>query len=257
MKILLRYHDGEEYVWRTAKHDGTFFLVDGEIVNECDIVSVMNDNRKNYVICSSCGKIFPKKGNKFAKHKEEAKGINPCLKCRKFRQNEVSINSSKIIPNEDGTFTKKYSVCVALSCNYGLWTSYEINDPHLIEMCKYRNCGSAKGIEIHDTFTLYPGLFDDIITVDSILDNGYEAVIYRGTTTTEYRLSTDLEIDATVNSLGIVDRFVIHHITDCGEVVWYSKKYNRLFVADVSGHYHEYHGFNADKIREYIAKLYA
>ena len=49
MKILLREYNSEDYVWVTAKHNGEYFVVDGEIIEEYRIVSVINDNRKNYI----------------------------------------------------------------------------------------------------------------------------------------------------------------------------------------------------------------
>lgn len=256
MKILLREYNEEQYVWVTAKYNGQHFVVNGECIEEYHIVSVMNDNRKNYVACSSCGKLFPKKGNKFAKHKEMAHGINPCLECKKLRRSELRKTPTRLIPHKNGTYTQVYNVDVELRCQYSLWSSYDIDSPALIEMCKYRNCKDAHGMEVTDTFTKYPGIFDDIITVDKILDNGYEKMLYRESYISEYRLSRELEIDATVNSLGIVDRFLIDGISDYGDVVFYSKRYNMVFGCNGNGRYVPYTHRRLQEITDYLAKLY-
>ena len=81
MKILLRNHNGEQYVWKTAKYEGNYFRVDGANISPTNIVSVINDNRKNYIKCSSCGKVFRKGDPKFDKHKRESATPAACLGC--------------------------------------------------------------------------------------------------------------------------------------------------------------------------------
>jgi hypothetical protein len=261
MKILLREHNGGEYVWRTAKYNGKNFVVDGNEVLEFNIVSIINDNRKNYVRCSSCGKIFPKNGNKFELHQATAKNIQTCFGCKNLRYQEISHATDKIICNKDGTYTRRFETTCNLVCRRSAFLSYNADSPEAIDACNLRQCHNGYGQDIHDIFTNYPGLFDDIITVDKIIANGYESRDIN-ISNIEYNLSTELEIRAVVNNLGIVDRFVLYSETEWGYGVWYSKRYNMLFSGDCNGKYVEFsdHNIPSDQlidIKKYLAKLYA
>lgn len=260
MKILLREYKNQQYVWVTAKYDGYKFIVDGRKQYETNIVSVINDNRKNYVKCSSCGKMFPKKGKKFAKHKEEARTIKPCLGCRSLITNEISDAKPRYIYNDDGTFTKKTETTVDLLCNSHFWTTPKCNSEDAINICKLRQCGTAKGEEIHDTFTDLPGIFDDIITVDKILDNGYEQINWSDNSMAEYAINNSIGLCAYVNRLGIVDKFYINTY-EYGGYVWYSKKYDEFFTYSSSDTYTVWVPIGLNKedelgIKAYIRKLY-
>lgn len=259
MKILMRWHCGEPYVWVTAKYNENGFVVDGEKIDECDIVSIINDNRKNYVRCSSCGKIFPKKGKKFAKHKEDSPTITPCLNCNKKRLSERASAKVKLIMNDDGTFTEKSERIVDLMCHIGIWSDYKCTSNEAIRSCKYRQCEKAKAEEISDTFTKYPGIFDDIITVDKILDNGIMHINWSDNCLAEYQIDEEVGLCAHVNNLGIVDRFYIDNSKGC-YYIWYSKKYDEFFWCDYVG-YSIWYPRNMDKadvykIKETIRNLY-
>ena len=229
MKILLRDFDDRQYIWCAAKYNGRKFVVDGSRVHESNIVSVLNDNRKNYLRCSSCGEIFPKNGKKFAKHQAEAKTINPCLKCRKMRATEMSAGTVKYVANGDGTYTRKNETIVNLHCHVHFWSAPLCESNEAIRDCVKRQCGDANGEEIHDTFTDYPGLFDDIITVDRIIDNGYEKINWSDNWATEYLIDSSIGLLAHVNRLSIVDRFVVNTY-EYGATIWYSKKYDKFFA---------------------------
>lgn len=255
MKILLREYDSKEYVWVTAKYNGSKFVVNGRVVDEWQVVSIINDNRKNYIKCSCCGHIFPRKGNLFAKHKEVASTNAPCLKCRKLRHNDCGLTQTKYVMNDDGTYTMKTETKVDLYCQYSMWNSFYINSKEALDSCKLRQCGTAHANEIADTFTIWPGVFDTIITVDKILDYGYEKIGYSDSCITEYIMDSTLGITAYVNSLGIVDRFNISN-RNVDRVVWYSKKYNILFSSDVCGCYEVWGSGPDNEYLQYIANLY-
>ena len=260
MKILLREYNDQQYVWVTAKYDGYKFIVNGRKQYETNIVSVINDNRKNYVICSSCGKMFPKKGKKFTKHKEEARTINPCLTCRNMIANEKTETTTKYVINDDGTFTRKMETVVNLFCNSHFWTTPQCNSEEAINGCKLRQCETAKGEEIHDIFTDLPGIFDDIITVDKILDNGYEQINWQDACVAEYSINSSIGLRAYVNRLGIVDKFYIDTY-EYGGYVWYSKKYDEFFTYSSHDTYTIWmpRGLNKEDelgIKAHIRKLY-
>lgn len=260
MKILLREYKDQQYVWVTAKYDGYKFIVDGRKQYETNIVSVINDNRKNYVKCSSCGKMFPKNGKKFAKHKEEARTINPCLTCTRMIAQTRQNSTTKYVINDDGTFTKKTEETVDLFCNGRFWSTPKCNSEEAIINCNLRQCETAKGEEIHDTFTDLPGIFDDIITVDKILDNGYEQINWQDNCVAEYSINSSIGLRAYVNRLGIVDKFYIDTY-DYGGYVWYSKKYDEFFTYSGSDTYTVWvpKGLNEEDklgVKAYIRKLY-
>ena len=259
MKILLRNYNGDSYVWKTAKYDGERFLVNGERFSEAQIVSIINDNRKNYAICSSCGKIFPKRGVQWLKHKELASSIEPCMNCRKLRVQEVGDCNRKIVKNDDGTYTEKTNRVVNVYCHYSSFTDLDLHSPDLMSRCKFRQCGDAHQQEVFDTFIQYPGIFDDIITVDRILDNGYLEMETFSSNSMSYYLNSDLGIRAFVNKLGIVDQFTIENFLDYANV-WYSKRYSKLFTSNEYDKYivwESHLGEDTTKqITEYIANLY-
>lgn len=255
MKILLRHYEDEVYVWKQAKYYRNSFYVEGDPIDQTEIVTVLNDNRKNYVICSSCGTIFPINGKKFKKHQQESEGVKACMKCKKLGFNTCTSHVNTYTDNGDGTFTQKSVSKVQLVCTNGLWNHYDITSAKAIANCNKRRCGEAQPIPIRDIFTERPGVFDDIITVDKILENGYESIPYKDRHTTEYLISSEAEVHAVVNSIGIVDRFIIGSISDCGEVVCYSKKYNELYSAG-GFVYSPYNGEYRDAALECIAKLY-
>ena len=110
-------------------------------------------------------------------------------------------------------------------------------------------------------FTKYPGVFDDMITVDKILDNGFtERINYPSRGLVEYKLKGKNNITAVVNRLNIVDYFEISYRNYTIDVV-YSKKYEMMFSIS-SGMYREFNWSQCipDKtlksIKEKIASLY-
>ena len=259
MKILLRRHDDEQYVWKTAKYDGEHFRVNDETIMETNIVSIVNDNRKNYVLCSSCGKMFPKNGIKFKKHQNESATLNPCLNCNRLHVKCVSPDKRRFVFKEDGTCVEKIDRNVDLVCSYGLWHSFYIDSQEALDTCKFRQCASAHPMEINDIFTEYPGVFDDIITIDTILDNGYETILYSDRRETSYFITLNNQFIAYVNSLGIVDRFSVE-VEYCFYTLWYSKRYSKVFTCDDDGHYQEWRpNISEEKIAEVtncITELY-
>ena len=263
MKILLREHQGEQFVWHKAKYNGTYFVVqDNYTIREENIVSVMNDNRKNYIKCSSCGAIISKKGNAFAKHKEESCGISPCIDCRQLRVDYFGkLPKKQYVQNDDGTYIEKSKGHVKLLCNYRTYENAPLDYPEVIRRCPKRQCVNANGDEIVDTFTTFPGLFDEIITVDKLLDCEGVTRVYYGDTWSEYLLSDKNDIRALVNSLGIVDRF-FYDIGFESNTLYYSKKYKALFRYDNDGEYSKYTKFTEndsdyyEEIKTCIEKLY-
>ena len=231
MKILLRDFNGEQYVWKTAKYNNQRFYVNGETVRQTNIVSIINDNRKKYIECSCCKQIFRRGDRKFQTHKENAIKPETCFGCAECQIYNRELARQKFEFDPDRGFIEKTEYKVNLICrNSGYWSYHSIESDAAIQLCKKRQCADAVEIEIADFFTNYPGAFDDIITIDSLLDNGYNVQISH--TSNGYErdiITTDAyALGVWINGLGIVDKFYVY--VD-GELhyLYYSKRYNELF----------------------------
>lgn len=260
MKILLREYCSERYVWKTAKYKNGKFYVDEEPEPQCNIVSIVNDNRKNYIQCSCCGQVFRRGDRRFQMHKENASKPETCFGCSHLCESIIKITANKYIVNPDGSFSQKIKRNIVLKCDRtGVWTYSSINSERAINQCSKRQCKNATEMEIIDFFTRYPGAFDDIITVDRLLDEGYSVGVRDGMESTyDIMWEDDYTIGVLINRLGIIDRFYIWY---GGEkyTVFYSKKYDELFYN--CGEYVMWNILGLDnnirnEIKTKIAKLY-
>lgn len=263
MKILLRKSDEGQYVWKTAKYNYDDFYVDGSTIHQTNIVSIINDNRNKYVKCSSCGKIFRRNDTHFEEHKANAIKPETCFGCRHICVDDRYTESRRFAVNPDGSFKEIMESSVRLQCEHsGMWSYYDINSERAINGCKKRQCANATKIEITDFFTEHPGVFDDIITIDKILDEGYDVSIKPNSSESSYDIDwgDDYTICVIINAIGIVDRFRVWFDGD-DYVVYYSKRYNELYC-DVNGR--KYKEWKLDEmsteiraeIKQKIAKLY-
>lgn len=230
MKILLRNYNGEQYVWKKAevKDAATFTLEDGGTANQTNIVSISRDNRKKFVRCSACGEIVRNTPEAIKKHTDRASTSATCFGCPYLREGGGKQLSAKYTLQEDGSYIVNTKKSTKLVCKIS-YRYYDINSPEAREYCGFKQCATAEMKSIEDVFTKYPGVFDDMITVDKVLDNGFtERREYTSRSAVYYKLKARNNITAVVNKLNIVDYFVIdyrgHQIS-----VMYSKKYNKLF----------------------------
>ena len=260
MKILLREYNRAPYVWVTAKYNENQFVVNGERIHNCRIVSVINDNRKNYIQCSCCGQTFKRGSRKFQIHKENAKKSQTCLNCPSLKTENERIIASKYTMDENGNATQILERSVRLVCGrYGYWEHPLINSEDAVCYCKKRQCENATEVEIVDFFTEYPGAFDDIITVDKLLDMNIPITLKsnRGTEW-EFAVEDEYTIGVYVNRLGIVDHFFVWFNEEC-YIVYYSKKYNEIYWdcgTYMPFYLEEMDDTTREEIKEEIAKLY-
>ena len=264
MKILLRNYGREQYVWKTAKYHNDAFYVNRDKIKQDNIVSIINDNRKNHIECSCCGQTFKKGSRKFQEHKENAAKIETCFGCP-----HMIVDYDKEIKriyrrDKNGHFIQKSEDYVTLRCTKsGLWEYDKIESDEAINNCKKRQCGDATEIEINDFFINNPGAFDHIITVDTLLDARY----YVGISREEYEFASydiddesDYAIGVCINRLGIVDSFYVWYNGD-KHFVYYSKKYNELYESDMFRKYSIWHPWDMEnemraEIKANIAKFY-
>jgi hypothetical protein len=261
MKILLREYNYRQYVWVQAKYDKNHFIVNGERQYETNVVSVINDNRKNYIQCSCCGKVFRKGDHRFEIHKQQAASPTTCFDCPHLNAHRERTIKREYVMNSDGTYTRKTEQSVELQCSSGyMWSYPNIDSVLAISNCKLRQCGNATEREIEDIFTQHPGVFDDIITIDRVLDMGYIGLPEPSLDYNSYTLDVAYDIKAFVNPLNIVDYFTIT-LEGYTYVVWYSKKYNEILTNNEDGHYTAWvcKGLSVrqrTEIKEIFAKLY-
>ena len=264
MKILLRNWGSSHYVWKTAKYNNGYFMVEGCKVKQCDIVSVMNDNRKNYVQCSSCGQVFRRNDPKFEEHKKKAITPLTCLTCPHLEADDCGYEKRVIEMTKKGEFIEKFERQIEPVCGKtgGWWGSHSsILSDDAISGCKKRQCGNATELEIVDFFTEYPGAFDCIATIDSALDEGYNVYVTNANGESfDIKWDVDWTVGIYINHLGIIDRC---YVWVNGDKYWvyYSKKYNKLFYVDEHYKYipwwhRRINEETQNAITEIIAKLY-
>lgn len=228
MEVLIRRYDGKPYVWKQAKYIDGNIVVDGIRVYENQIVSIQNDIRKSYVKCSGCGKVFKKGSPKIEKHKSPITDNHLCFGCQHLRQERKSQISQKYELLENGNYISKSKSEVRLSC--GITYYYDdINSAAARERCQYNRCKNATMNAVTGFFITNPNAFDDIITIDKIIEHGYkEARRNSYDNTTEYRLKGRYNIEAIVNDLNIVESFSVSYRNKYWSL-YYSKKYNKFF----------------------------
>lgn len=263
MRVLLRScRNGEQYVWKKAemKNANTFTLEDGNCVYQTGIVSISRDNRKKFVRCSSCGALIRNTPEAIKEHTDRASTSATCFGCQYMREGDGRQLSAKYTLQEDGSYVVNTKKSTKLYCRAS-FRFHDINSQEAREVCRFKGCATAEMQPIEDVFTKYPGLFDDIITVDRILENGFtERTEYTHRGVVYYKLKARNHITAVVNKLNIVDHFVINYRSQSFDVV-YSKKYNKLFLINGS----MYIGYERSRcmpdstlksIKEKIASLY-
>ena len=226
MKVLLR-ENGQPFQWVEATWDGDFHFQNGNHIKESNIVSIEEDNRKNLIRCSVCGQVFKKNSKAFNNHQHASSTSESCLTCPNLHQEKVNNMKCNFTLQEDGTYVRTTKDQVVLKCHQSWRYSYDINSEEARQNCAYRRCANATAKPIEDFFTKNPGAFDDLITIDRILESGakYENT-YAGKE--YYKLKTKNKIEAIINSLNIVEKFRIYYKVDYWDVV-YSKKYNKLY----------------------------
>ena len=260
MKILLRDYGGMTYVWKeaTRKDDGGF-AINGYDIPETNVVSVTDVERTKYVKCSACEAVIPNRKKDIEAHKNFSCDWHNCLTCSSLREGDVKYRQKKYSLNEDGSFSKTEKVNVLLHCNASYYRYNEIKSPEARDDCKFARCRNATFAPIKTFFDENPDAFDDIITVDKIIDAGF--VTRRNSNhTTSYKLKSKNNITAVVNEKNVVDYFKIGYRNEYRKVV-YSKTLDKLFKID-KDYYMEFTPLwympesSLENIKKKIASLY-
>lgn len=258
MKVLLKSYDGKCYVWKDATYSKSGFVVNGDVIRETDIISVMDDNRSKFVTCSECGEIFAKDSPEIEKHKMRYKDTNTCLTCAYLRPCESSAptTSYEHISGARYHVVNKYDA--RMTCCRSSWSRRcDIGTEEAMNACIHKKCSNATMIEVNDIFTKNPGIFDDIITIDRVVEVGYKSMRneYNGIYTA-YALNGRNQIEARVNSAGIVEDFIIRYGRN-SYMVMYSKQLNKLYKCNGSIYIEWNPSEIKDSVKAYITKKIA
>lgn len=229
MKILLR----SDYKW----YDATFDMQDKLFkigqgysgIDEAHIVAIKDDTRNDYVVCKGCGEAIPNTKAEIKKHLELSKNSKACFHCKKMKENGSSlVGERKYTLNDDGTYTVSEKRKINLRCsNRSYYSGPDINSEEARHSCKYSACASSGVNSYEDTFTKYPGLFDELITVDALnkkkwkFESKYSDHIL-------FKATGSLRLYARINNYGIIDRFTYSYRNYDYDFV-YSKKYKKIF----------------------------
>lgn len=261
MKILIRELGLEQYVWKDATYAAKGFLVEGvrDAIAMTNIVSILNDNRNQYVKCAICGEVFRKGSKKWENHIQKTTDTSKCFECRHLRTNSTKKLNSKYVLQDNGKYINTTKTEMELICSRDC-SYHNINSEQARECCVYNRCVNAESTPVTDFFTDNKGVFDEIITVDRILKKGYTSR-HQGTTYTRYKLKARQTIYAHVNNKNIVDYFRVLHGDRCW-TLYYSKKFDKLYSQDSRGRYCEWNpSFHLERstienVHKKIAELY-
>ena len=250
MEVLLRCN----LKWKEAAYENSKWFVDGAMLNETEIIAVRDDNRNEYVVCTNCGEVFRKGSQELHDHTHQEWKPEMCFECGYLSVRTGDTISKEYHKDENGNWVKNQSNNVSLMCaNTPFYT--HIESEAAIHSCKHMKCNEERLSEITDFFTENPGAFDDMITVDRLVEMKCRREGERS-----FKVRSKKTILAYIDDHNIVSHFYVT-ARRCQFYLVYSKKYDKLFhfsgnkYQEFTGHYalpdDEFH-----YIKEKIAGLY-
>ena len=220
MRALLRSWSNGDYTWKDVTYRNNGFYVDETHTDEANIVALEDDNRNEMVKCSVCGELFTRDSEHWAAHIAPVTDTSKCLTCHHLRAEKVlALEDVQYELMSDGLYKATTCDSVVLKCGYKYWDYPRIESQTARQRCEFNKCASATLMEITDIFTEHPDVFENIITVDKIIEAGYkERRIYSAFS--EYRLKGKYSIWAVVNNLNIIDHFTVNYRNDSWNVYY-------------------------------------
>jgi hypothetical protein len=226
MKILVR-EPTSELIWKDAEYkNGSFFDADNEYTDS-KIYAVKDDNRNKIVICSGCGKEVRNTPAAINTHRNMINKPDKCFTCGELRTRNAKVTSQKYSINEDGTYNETTKRTVNLVC-YNSWCYVDINSQSARNNCKYARCENALFKNIEDFWTRNPGAFDEFITIDRLIDSGYDDIRKDGNESV-VNIKAVCKLQALINTQGICYGFQLQHQRN-HYMIRYSKKYDKVWV---------------------------
>jgi hypothetical protein len=207
MKVLLR----SDYAWHEAKWNTVTncFNVDGNIesINSINIVSIKDDDRNKYVKCKNCGETVLNTPSAIKKHYELSKSSAACLTCKSCRRRDTTTVSEKLTENDDGSYSITTKTNARLECRHSYWNYHDINSQEARKICKYHDC-EASGMDTYkDIFSKYPGIFDDILTIDVLIKKKWELISRENDGYCTFKIPISFNLYAVTTPHGFIDYF--------------------------------------------------
>lgn len=234
MKVLLRKYGDRYYVWKDAKYQKDFYVIDHGNWDETKIVAIKGAEKENYVVCRYCGEKIPNNPESIERHFAEQEAKRDCLTCGYCRPGNSAKKNVAITKNNDETYTVTETYTTSsLMCDQ----SYrDINHQFSRNNCPHNQCRQNGTTPYGSILMKYPDLFETQITNDLLLKKKYE---YRYSTDNEfmYDLKCRNTFFACVNEIGIVDHFLLNYQYR-HTFFYYSAKYDKLFYVN-NGKYTE------------------
>lgn len=232
MKILIRRLDDKYYVWKDATwREGCYYInhQNRELnIHQTEILAVKEDEREGKVICKNCGAIIDNNPEAIEKHFATQEASRNCLTCDSVATYGDRENcKTTYTKNENGTYHQCTTYDTKLRCKLSMWNYVDINSREAKTICKFNQCRQRGVNKATDFFMEHPGAFDTQLTVDFLLQKGFEYEgYYSGSFYYDLKLRGALK--ACVNEMGVVDHFVVKH-RDYAYSAYYSDKYDKLF----------------------------
>lgn len=225
MKIL--HNKDGKLQWKEADWNGRCYTVNDNNIAQTEVIAVKGLPSNKYVKCTHCGTIIRNTPAEIAKHKRRGTSSEICFSCKYCNTSDTCIKSEKYTKLDNGKYviTKKTESKLICKRQYG--RSPEIDSEGARLGCMYSGCVTTSYPVLKDFFHIYPNAFDELITVDKILKNGYRQRASYGSET-QYTLKARNTIVAHVNKQNIVVAFTIFY-KDVNAKVMYSPKYDKLF----------------------------
>ena len=250
LRILLR----DDYRWHNACWDGKSkaFSINKNYIKQTDIISVENDPRAKYMKCTNCGSIIKNTKKAIEAHANLSSCANTCLTCDRLRVKEEKRLKESWTKNDDGTYTKTSKGVCLLTCSnrYG---NPSVDSVNAREGCRYKRCSASTIVPIDDLFIKYPGVFDDMATIDAINMDKWELNYKNSDNSANFKLKGRYNIYVCTTGLGLVDKFECYY-RNSHYVIVYSKKYDKMFRF-YSGEYYEITATNSDFSSQYYNAL--
>ena len=249
MKLLIRENDNN-LTWKDVGYkNGFFFDITNEkcIYDNDRIYAIKDDDRNKIVICSACGKEVRNTSAAMDAHRNMINNPDKCFECHYLRARNGTVTSQKYSLNEDGTYNETTKRVVTLTCGNS-WSHPDISQAR--DICYDARCENATFKSIEDFWTRTPDAFDEFITIDRLLDCGYDNT-FKTPNGIVVTIKSTCKLHACVNNQGIVYAFELWYQRR-GYTIRYSKRYDKVYV-EYAGNFREFNYIGiSDSTRESI-----
>lgn len=230
-KKQMRIFDRDTFTWLDAKFDPTtgYITVRGNEKRIADIIAIENDSRVKYVRCTKCGAYVRNTKKYLAEHAARGSNSKACLSCPRMRLANIQQSHTSFVKNEDGTYSKTEKAKCDLICGQTR-NNYKIDSTEARGVCMYRQCSADTLKPIDDVFLKYPGLFDDMATVDDLGEKNWKFGYNYGKYS-KFVYTGRYNLEVYVAKVGIINYFSWDYRNSTYNIM-YSSKYDKLFLFD-------------------------